>query len=159
MRGAFGAVVLSALLATGCSGGDSAGPTTTLQRDASVSDDEITPATADRLHACASAVAALLHFDESWLTSSTPPDTVAELDDDLLAAASDECEAAMVAVVADSDPVAGRGMVFEVQAQVQTVLDLLDAPEVDLAPNGGLPLAMLNIESMSKGEFGVSVRG
>lgn len=157
MRRARAVAVLAALTIAGCSSGDSSAPTTTVERDPGVRDDEITRATADRLHACAAAVAELLHFDASWL--STPPDTIAVLDDDLLATASAECEAAMDAVVADSDPVAGRGAVLEAQGQLQIVLDLLAAPEVDLAPNGGLPMAMLNIESMSKGDFGINVQG
>jgi thiamine biosynthesis lipoprotein ApbE len=162
MRRVAAAALLAAVLA-GCSTSSddarvnpsttSAAPVSTVERDASISDDEITQATADVAQRCAAAMAALMHFDVSWITSSTPPATVAKVDPDLLATTQQECAAAKTALDGDLDPTAGSGWAIELGGQIQSILDGVNAAEVNLAPDTGLAMALLNIQGMVDGSF------
>ncbi len=118
-----------------------------------VRDDDITGATADLAHRCAVATAELMHFDVSWLTSSTPPDTIADVDPELLAVTQKECADAKASLAADLDPRAEIGWAIELDGVIQIVLDGVNATEVNLAPNSGLAGAIINIQGMIDGSF------
>jgi hypothetical protein len=155
MRRAFAVVAGALLFIAGCGGGDAAGDasTTTVQRDRDVRDDEITRSTADLAFGCAKAMADLMHFDVSWITSSTPPATVAPVDPELLDQAREVCDDAQAAVAADLDPIAGKGWTLTLAEQLQYIIDVLHAPEVDLSGRNGVVLAMLNVSGMIDGSM------
>ncbi len=157
---AFAAALALVTTASACGGGSdgptataSTAPTTTMERDRKQRDDELTRATADQLVGCAQAMATLMHFDVSWLTSGTPPATVAEVDPELLTATQQKCEAAKQALYADLDPTAGSGWLLMIAEQVQLILDGVNADEVNLAADTGLAMAALNIKGTIDGSL------
>ncbi|MEN9645655.1 MAG: hypothetical protein RL238_2324 [Actinomycetota bacterium] len=157
MRHSIAAAVVAGTLAlSGCGGdGDTSADasSTTVERDRNVRDDDITRSTADVAVGCVKAMADLMHFDVSWITSSTPPATVAPVDPELLDQARGVCDDAQAAVAADLDPIAGKGWTLMLAEQLQHIIDVLEAPEVDLSGRNGVVLAMLNISGMVDGSF------
>ena len=155
MRRSIAAAVAAGtlLFVTGCGGGGSSAPTTTVERDRKVRDDDITQETADVALRCTALVADLMNFDVSWITSSTPPATIAPVDPELLDEAREECGATLGALEKDLDPVAGIGQTMMLIEQTQFILDELNAPQVNLAPDTGLAMAMLNVQGTITGEF------
>ena len=164
MRRVASAAVLVAALAGCASSSDDTGtgqtsaaetttPESTVERDRKRRDDDITQATADSLHQCAVIVADLMNFDVSWLTSSTPPETVAAVDPALLADAQKECTTAKGRVAADLDPLAGIGQVMILDEEIRSLVDALNAPEMNLAANSGMAMMIINIEGTITGKF------
>jgi hypothetical protein len=163
MRRVVAAALLAAVLAGCGTSSDDAGangtpspettePASTVERDRKQRDDDITQATADSLHQCTAVVAEQMHFDVSWLTD--PPDTVADVDPALLASAQTECTTAKGLVSADLDPRAGIGQVVILDEEIRSLVDALNAPEVNLAANSGMAMMIINIQGTIDGTFG-----
>lgn len=115
-------------------------------------DDEITQATADLALQCALTVAEFVHFDPAWISATVPPDTAA-IDPELLERSQERCAAARDAVGADTAPGVEKGWALELAGQLDVILGVLNAPTVDMAANSGMPMAMLNVNSMLDGSF------